>query len=70
MGRQVEKRTIEYHNPVHLKRMPEGGFVYCHWYGKLPNTRNKWDYGVSDVNKIKMSQIKGVKKAAHACQSN
>ena len=62
MGRKVEKRTIEYHNPVHLKRIPEGGFVYCHWYGKLPNTKNKWDYGVSDVNKIQMSQIKGVLK--------
>jgi hypothetical protein len=28
----------------------------------VPYTKNKWDYGVSDVNKIQMSQIKGVLK--------
>jgi hypothetical protein len=60
MGRKVEKRTIEYHRPVHLKRIPAGGFVYCHWYGQLPNKINKWDYEVCDVGKVEMSQIRGV----------
>ena len=60
MGRKVEKRTIEYHRPVHLKRIPAGGFVYCHWYGQLPKKNNKWDYEVCDVGKVEMSQIRGV----------
>jgi hypothetical protein len=62
MGRQVEKRTIEYHRPVHLKRIPAGGFVYCHWYGQLPKKKNKWDYEVCDVGKFEMSQVRGLLK--------
>jgi hypothetical protein len=57
---EVEERTIEYHGPVHLKSIPTGGFVHCHWYGALPNTRSKWDCAVCPLNKIQMSQIKGV----------
>jgi hypothetical protein len=62
MGRKVDKRTIEYHRPVHLDRIPDGGFLYCHWYGQFPNTTNKWEYGVAGADKIEMSQIKGVLK--------
>ena len=63
MGRKVEKRTIMYHRPVHLDRIPVGGFLYCHWYGRAPNTEgNKWLYTVADLNRIKMGEVKGVLK--------
>ena len=63
MGRKVEKRTIMYHRPVHLDRIPDGGFLYCHWYGRAPNTEgNKWVYTVADLNRISMGEVKGVLK--------
>ena len=54
------KKTYEYHNPVHLEHIPDGGFVYCHWYGKFERTDNKWYYGVADARSMKMSNIRGV----------
>ena len=60
MGRRVGKKTYEYHNPVHLEHIPDGGFVYCHWYGKFDRTDNKWYYGVADARSMKMSNIRGV----------
>ena len=63
MGRKVEKRTIMYHRPVYLDRIPVGGFLYCHWYGRAPNMEgNKWLYTVADLNRIKMGEVKGVLK--------
>jgi hypothetical protein len=27
MGREINKRAYEYHNPVHMKKIPSGGFM-------------------------------------------
>jgi hypothetical protein len=62
MGREINKRTCEYHNPVHMmKKIPSGGFMYCHWHGRVGRT-NKWTYSVADPKKYQMDQIKGVLK--------
>jgi hypothetical protein len=50
MGREIKKKTYEYHNPVHMKDIPSGGFMYCHWYGRVGQT-NKWTYSVADPKK-------------------
>ena len=44
MGRKVKKRSYEYHNPVLVERIPSGGYIYCHWYGRVPNCQNKFLY--------------------------
>ena len=43
-----------------MEHIPDGGFVYCHWYGRFPSTLNKWYYGVADARSMKMSDIRGV----------
>jgi hypothetical protein len=61
MGRKVGKKTYEYHNPVRMDKIPSGGYMYGHWYGRIGQT-NKWQYGVSDLRSFKMENIKGVLK--------
>jgi hypothetical protein len=61
MGREINKRTYEYHNPVHMNKIPSGGFMYCNWYGRVGRT-NKWAYSVADPKKYQTYQIKGVLK--------
>ena len=61
MGRKVGKKTYEYHDPVRINKVPEGGYMYSHWYGRVGQT-NKWQYGVSDLRSFAMEDIKGVLK--------
>ena len=58
----MKKRSYEYHNPVLVDRIPGGGYIYCHWYGRVPNCQNKFLYGVEDAAEYPMSLIKGVLK--------
>jgi len=63
MGRKVEKKTYEYQDPVHINRIPDGCYIYCHWYGPLSErTTNKWLYGVHDARPYEMSAVRGVLK--------
>ena len=63
MGRKVEKKTYEYQDPVHINRIPDGCYIYCHWYGpQSDRTTNKWLYGVHDARPYEMSAVRGVLK--------
>jgi hypothetical protein len=48
MRRKADKKTYEYHNPVRMDKIASGGYMHCHWYGRIGQT-NKWQYGVSDL---------------------
>jgi hypothetical protein len=61
MGRKVGKKTYEYHDPVRINKVPDGGYMYSHWYGRVGQTK-KWQCGVSDLPSFAMEDIKGVLK--------
>jgi hypothetical protein len=44
-----------------MDKIPSGGYMYCHWYGRVGQTK-KWQYGGSDLGSFKMEDIKGVLK--------
>jgi hypothetical protein len=60
-GAEVGKKTYEHHYPVRINKIPSGGYMYGHWYGRVGQT-NKWQYGVADLRSFKMKNIKGVLK--------
>jgi hypothetical protein len=61
MGQKVGKKAYEHHDPVRMNKVPPGGYMYSHWYGRVGQT-NKWQYGVSDLRSFAMENIKGVLK--------